>query len=131
MLVYHCPPLSPLRLNWIVAFMPFAASGLMLADIWSKISWGVMNTPPLGGGRIVTQKSCLHACQESPFSTRRAADRPREGARAPRPQSDRRDDVGGVRRARAAGACDSSPRSGCACHHRDRERRRCVLDRVP
>src|SRR5438093_3167060 len=65
---YHWPPLSPLRLNWIVAFMPFAASALRLAGISLKISSGVMQTPPLlwmvgdFGPRI--PRSCYLACQE-------------------------------------------------------------------
>src|SRR5437899_11636232 len=47
---YHCPPLSPDRLNWIVEFMPLAASAFRLAGISLKISSGVIQTPPLGGG---------------------------------------------------------------------------------
>src|SRR5215471_4211837 len=39
---YHCPPLSPLRLNWMVAFMFFAAFASSWPGIASKISWGVI-----------------------------------------------------------------------------------------
>src|SRR3989442_1885301 len=50
MVTYHWPPLSPARLNWIVEFMPLAASAFRLAGISLKISSGVIQTPPLGGG---------------------------------------------------------------------------------
>src|SRR5438094_7156015 len=49
MLTYHWPPLSPLRLNWMVELMPFAASAFKFLGISAKISLGVMQTPPLGG----------------------------------------------------------------------------------
>src|SRR5262245_21340610 len=39
---YHCPPLSPLRLNWIVAFTPLAAFGSSCPGIAEKISSGVI-----------------------------------------------------------------------------------------
>src|SRR5881397_3256473 len=50
MVTYHWPPLSPERLNWIVEFMPLAASAFKLAGISLKISSGVMRAPPLGWG---------------------------------------------------------------------------------
>src|SRR5207249_10368341 len=46
----HWPPSSPLRLNWMVEFMPFAASAFRFLGISAKISLGVMQTPPLGAG---------------------------------------------------------------------------------
>src|SRR2546427_5143058 len=50
MMTYHWPPLSPERLNWIVEFMPLAASAFRLPGISLKISSGVMQTPPLWWG---------------------------------------------------------------------------------
>src|SRR5437867_1934271 len=47
MATYHSPPPSPVRLNWIVEFIPFAASAFRLAAIWSKISWGVIQNSSL------------------------------------------------------------------------------------
>src|SRR5262245_30720119 len=44
MVTYHWPPLSPLRLNWIVAFTPFAALASSWPGISLKISAGVIRT---------------------------------------------------------------------------------------
>src|SRR5215831_3561662 len=66
---YQLPPLSPLRLNWMVAFMPLAASAFTLADICSKISFGVIvETPPIWGGGVGEpwlRRPAVAPCQES------------------------------------------------------------------
>src|SRR5437764_861722 len=41
MVTYHCPPLSPERLNWMVEFMPLAASASKLLGISFTISSAV------------------------------------------------------------------------------------------
>src|SRR5207249_12075227 len=61
---YHWPPLSPLRLNWMVEFMPFAASAFRFLGISAKIALGVMQTPPLRGwGFEVVLGHAARRCQ--------------------------------------------------------------------
>src|SRR5215510_10669698 len=80
---YQLPPLSPLRLNWMVAFMPLAASAFTLADICSKISFGViLETPPIGVGVLgnpgfVGQRSRLVKNRTSPRYLAMDGSRPR------------------------------------------------------
>src|SRR2546427_10272089 len=125
MLTYHWPPLSPARLNWIVEFIPLAASAFKLAGISLKISSGVMQTPPLGWGvdggvlghAYTPVKNVSHAGRHA----RRRPDRlVSEGARVPPPAdgdavswggaSRRLFPLGGVVADRSARVANPSPR---------------------
>src|SRR5262249_30842721 len=127
---YHCPPLSPLRLNWIVAFMFFAAFSSSWPGIASKISWGVILKLLLSmgwwgltglrrlGERSLSRSGALH----------RTAVRAPGGAGPQRHRDGRRGTIR-CRRPSAPGCRDTS--AGCQDGGGDRQRRCGAVGGVP
>src|SRR2546428_1247203 len=119
----HWPPLSPLRLNWMVEFMPFAASAFRFLGISAKISLGVMQTPPLGGGvRGCPRASSVALSRTTAVRIVKRARGVALGARTLWVEPRRHHTAGAVRRARPSRA--RPPSTGPRGRERDRDRQR-------